>query len=66
MGEEVPVIKKMIEAGSRWLTLVILATWEAEIMVQGQPGQEVNKTRISTNKLSVVAHTCHIPSSASG
>jgi hypothetical protein len=41
--------------------LVIPAIYEAEmrrIMVQGQPGQKVSKTPISTYKMGIVVHIC--------
>jgi hypothetical protein len=45
-------IRGIHQAGHQWLTLVILATWEAKmerINVQGQPGQIVHKTYFQNN-----------------
>jgi hypothetical protein len=43
-------VKKLLSPQELWLTLVMLATWEAEIRkikVRGQPGQIVLETPIS-------------------
>jgi hypothetical protein len=55
------------EKGARWLTPVILASWEAEIgriVVQGHPvfkkkKKKLKKLHFNREKLVVVAYTCH-------
>jgi hypothetical protein len=44
-------------------------TWEAKIgrtAVQDQPGQKVRKTAITTNKLDMLSHACHLSYYAGG
>jgi hypothetical protein len=59
------MVKKFCEPGCWWLTLVILATWEAEIRktsVDGQPRQKSLQDPIpmgGKKKLHMVAHTYH-------
>jgi hypothetical protein len=53
---------KKLKARCQWLTLVIQATWETEIMrvtIQGQPSKKFVKPHFDGKKLGTEAHTCH-------
>jgi hypothetical protein len=55
-------LKKTLKSRVWWLMPIIPAIWEGEIrriMVQGQPGQKVSETPISTNKLAMVVCICN-------
>jgi hypothetical protein len=56
-------IREMMEMSQeQWLTLVILATEEAEIgkiLVQGQPGQNITLNPSQSINQALVAPACH-------
>jgi hypothetical protein len=56
-------LKREQVAGLQWLTLVILASQEAEIgriVVQGQPWQKAHEAPSQLKKAGFVAPACHL------